>query len=62
MSGRASPRAIGVFVIAAIGLAVGSVAVFGSGRLFHETHEFVGWPPSLAATGSTSDDSKHTTV
>lgn len=41
MSGRASPRAIGVFVIAAIGLAVGSVVVFGSGRLFHETHEFV---------------------
>jgi paraquat-inducible protein B len=41
MSGRASPRAIGLFVVAGIGLAIGAVAVFGSGQLFKDTHEFV---------------------
>lgn len=41
MSRRASPRAIGIFVIAGIGLAVASVLLFGSGRLFNTTYPFV---------------------
>ena len=31
MTGRASPRTIGLFVLAGLGLAVASVVVFGSG-------------------------------
>jgi paraquat-inducible protein B len=41
MSTRASPRTIGVFVLSGLGLAVASVAVFGSGNLFSQTHQFV---------------------
>ena len=41
MSRRASPRAIGAFVIVAVGLAVAAIAVFGSGRLFRNTRVFV---------------------
>ncbi|MFV1988317.1 MAG: MlaD family protein [Gemmatimonadota bacterium] len=41
MSRRASPRVIGAFVVAGIGLAVASVAIFGSGPLFPNTYPFV---------------------
>ncbi|MDX1396290.1 MAG: MlaD family protein, partial [Gemmatimonadota bacterium] len=43
MSRRASPRAIGAFVVAGTALAIASVAVFGSGRLFSRTHQFVSY-------------------
>jgi paraquat-inducible protein B len=38
---RANPTLVGAFVIGAGILAVIAVAVFGSGRLFRETHPFV---------------------
>ena len=41
MSKRASPRAVGLFVVGAVVLAVFSVMVFGSGKLFRDTVAFV---------------------
>lgn len=41
MSRRANPRLVGAFVIVAVALAAIGVVVFGSGRLFHETHRFI---------------------
>ena len=41
MSRRANPTLVGGFVVGAAVLAVIAVAVFGSGRLFRETHPFV---------------------
>jgi paraquat-inducible protein B len=41
MSKRSSPTLIGAFVVGAIGLAVVAVILFGSGRLFRKTKEFV---------------------
>jgi paraquat-inducible protein B len=41
MSRRANPIWVGAFVLGAIVLAVIAVGVFGSGRLFRETHPFV---------------------
>lgn len=43
MSRRASPRLIGVFVIAGVALAVAGIVLFGSGRLFRATHPFVSY-------------------
>ncbi len=41
MARKASPRLVGVFVVAAIMLASTAVVLFGSGRLFKDTHEFI---------------------
>lgn len=41
MSRRANPTLVGAFVVGAGVLAVIAIAVFGSGRLFRETHPFV---------------------
>lgn len=41
MSQKASPTLIGVFIIAAIALAVVTVILFGSGRLFSKTEDFI---------------------
>src|SRR5262249_16834714 len=41
MSRRASPTAVGAFVIAAVVLAVAGLVLVGSGRLFHRTYPFV---------------------
>jgi len=41
MSSKASPRAVGLFVVGAIVLATFSVMVFGSGKLFRDTVPFV---------------------
>jgi len=41
MSRRADPTLIGAFVLGGVMLAVISVVVFGSGRLFRETREFI---------------------
>ncbi|UCD24809.1 MAG: MCE family protein [Gemmatimonadota bacterium] len=41
MARKASPRLVGVFVIAAIMLASTGVVLFGSGRVFKDTHEFI---------------------
>ncbi|MGH7803795.1 MAG: MlaD family protein [Candidatus Binatia bacterium] len=41
MSKKASPAAIGAFVIGAVALAVVGVTLFGSGQLFRNTTEFV---------------------
>jgi len=38
---RASPAAVGAFVVGAVVLAVIAVAVFGSGRLFRQTYPYV---------------------
>ena len=38
---RANPTLVGAFVLGAIVLALVGIAVFGSGRLFRETHPFV---------------------
>lgn len=43
MTRRASPRLIGLFVLAGTALAVTGVVLFGSGRLFHTTHPFVSY-------------------
>ena len=40
-SKRASPMLVGVFVLGAIALAVAGLAVFGSGKLFRRTAQFV---------------------
>jgi paraquat-inducible protein B len=40
-SKRASPTLIGAFVIGALLLAVGGLAIFGSGKLFRRTEQFV---------------------
>ena len=40
-SKRASPTLIGAFVIGALLLALGGLAVFGSGKLFRRTEQFV---------------------
>ena len=40
-SKRASPTLVGVFVLGAIALAVAGLAVFGSGKLFRRTAQFV---------------------
>jgi paraquat-inducible protein B len=40
---KASPRAIGLFVIGAIVLLLGAIAVFGSGNLFRTTYPFVSY-------------------
>lgn len=41
MSNKANPAAIGVFVLGAMVLAVVSVVMFGSGRLFSQTEKFI---------------------
>ncbi|MBI3758906.1 MAG: MCE family protein [Deltaproteobacteria bacterium] len=41
MAKRANPTSVGAFVIGAIVLAVGAIALLGSGSLFRQTHEFV---------------------
>jgi paraquat-inducible protein B len=41
MSRRASPRAIGVFVLGALALLVGALAIFGGGRVFGPKETFV---------------------
>ena len=41
MSKKANSTLIGAFVVGAILLVVGAVAIIGSGRLFHKTYEFV---------------------
>jgi len=41
LASRANPKAVGAFVIGAIGLAVVAIAVLGSGRLFSQTNEYV---------------------
>ncbi len=41
MGKRVNPATVGMFVLGALGLIVGALAVFGSGRLFRTTHEFV---------------------
>ncbi|MDO8430951.1 MAG: MlaD family protein [Candidatus Binatus sp.] len=41
MGKRVNPATVGMFVLGALGLVVGALAVFGSGRLFRATHEFV---------------------
>ena len=38
---KVNPAAIGVFVLSAIAILVGAVAVLGSGKLFKHTHTFV---------------------
>jgi paraquat-inducible protein B len=40
---KASPRSIGLFVIGAIALILGAIAVLGSGSLFKETYPFVSY-------------------
>ena len=40
---KASPRSIGLFVIGAIVLLLGAIAVFGSGNLFRKTYPFVSY-------------------
>lgn len=46
MSRRANPALIGAFVVGAIALAVISILVFGSGRFFQSTSDFVLFFPS----------------
>jgi paraquat-inducible protein B len=41
MSSRANPTLVGAFVLGGLVLAVAAVALFGSGRLFRESHPFV---------------------
>src|SRR5882757_6720573 len=41
MGKRVNPALIGAFVLGAIGLIVTAVVIFGSGRLFRKSHEFV---------------------
>jgi len=41
VSKKANPTLIGAFVVGAIVLVVGAVAIIGSGRLFRKTYEFV---------------------
>jgi paraquat-inducible protein B len=41
MTRRANPALVGAFVLGALVLTVAAVAVFGSGRLFRESHPFV---------------------
>ncbi|HSU89803.1 MAG TPA: MlaD family protein, partial [Sporolactobacillaceae bacterium] len=41
MGKRVNPALIGTFVLGAIGLIVTAVVIFGSGRLFRKSHEFV---------------------
>lgn len=40
---KASPRSIGLFVIGAVALLLGAIAVFGSGNLFRKTYPFVSY-------------------
>ncbi len=40
---KASPRSIGLFVIGAIVLILGAIAVLGSGNLFKTTYRFVSY-------------------
>ena len=40
-SKRASPTLIGVFVLGALAIALAGLAVFGSGKLFRRTAQFV---------------------
>jgi len=46
MNRRVSPTLIGAFVVGAILLSVLAVVMFGSGRYFHKTYEFVLYFPS----------------
>jgi paraquat-inducible protein B len=41
MARKANPRLVGFFIVAAIILASTAVVLFGSGRLFSDTHEFI---------------------
>ncbi len=41
MAKRASPTAVGAFVVTGITLAVAAIILFGSGRLFRQHHEYV---------------------
>jgi paraquat-inducible protein B len=41
MGKRVNPALVGAFMLGAIGLIVTAVVLFGSGNLFHKTHEFV---------------------
>jgi len=41
MGKKINPAMVGMFVLGALGLIIGAVAVFGSGRLFRKSHEFV---------------------
>ena len=41
MSRKANPKTVGVFVVGAVALAVASVIMFGSGRLFTKTYPFM---------------------
>ena len=41
MGKRLNPAAVGVFVLGALALTVMAVVLFGSGKLFRKTHEFV---------------------
>jgi paraquat-inducible protein B len=41
MAKRASPTAVGGFVVSAVVLIIGAVLVFGSGKFFHQSHPFV---------------------
>ena len=43
MANKASPRAIGAFVIGALGLTLAAIALFGSGNLFRTTSNYVSY-------------------
>lgn len=43
MSKRASPTLVGGFIVGGVVLAVGAILVFGSGKLFKDTVEYISW-------------------
>ncbi len=43
MSRRANPTMVGGFILGGVALAIGAVILFGSGKLFRDTVEYISW-------------------